>query len=123
VVAGEDGLEVEVLASRWRDHLLAGEEGALRRFSRRVIRRGCREPDSVVFLRRQPVDATLGATVDSWVPSVGACFIHDHSEGQPIVLYVLGDYAFATGEHWVAEFLRLIATLMKQVFIPSPRWP
>ena len=82
--------------------------------SRRVAGRLMRAKESVLFLQRQRDDATLGATVTQDTHMLGACLLDVDRHERTTVLYVVGDRHLASGDNLVPQYLRLVATLVRQ---------
>ncbi len=117
IAPGSDDEAMVLLAAYHR--LGEAEEPPL--LSQRIVERACKAPDSVAFLHRQMSGADIDATVASSTRVVCACLIEYASSGRPILLYAVGDHAFASGENWVAGYLNLVATLTRQHIVTLRR--
>jgi class 3 adenylate cyclase len=83
--------------------------------SRRILRRLRDAPTTVLFLQRQPTELTLDATVSSASTRVvGASWLEADGMGRPTVLHVVGDQVLGESEQLVAQYLRLVSTLVRQ---------
>lgn len=83
--------------------------------SRRILQRLRDAPEAVLFLQRQPTEPTLDATVSSEaIRVVGASWLEADGMGRPTVLHVVGDHVLGEGEQLVAQYLRLVGTLVRQ---------
>jgi class 3 adenylate cyclase len=77
--------------------------------SRRVIAQLKASPESVVFIQRTG-DAAISVTVTGSPQAVGAALL----ERDQIVLYVIGDVVLTHGDVLVAQYLRMVSTLVRQ---------
>jgi class 3 adenylate cyclase len=82
--------------------------------SRRVIAQLKASPESVVFMRRSFEDPALNVTVSGSPNTIGAALLDTGYAGNLVVLYVIGDVVLASGDGLVAQYLRLLSTLVRQ---------
>jgi class 3 adenylate cyclase len=82
--------------------------------SRRIVQRLRDAPETVFFLQRQHPELTLDATVSSATRVVGASWLEADGLGRPTVLHVVGDQVLGEGEQLIAQYLRLVSTLVRQ---------
>jgi class 3 adenylate cyclase/pSer/pThr/pTyr-binding forkhead associated (FHA) protein len=118
-VTHEDDDRVEVLARH--DLPGRGHEQVEPTISQRVLKRLEESPDSVVLLTRRHAGEVLDATVALTTNCVGACLLEDSPGGGKIVLYTVGDRAFASGEKLVTEYMHLVATVARQHLVSLRR--
>ncbi|HEX4351987.1 MAG TPA: adenylate/guanylate cyclase domain-containing protein, partial [Polyangiales bacterium] len=111
-----------VLGRAERADVLAARGATLRPIvSRRVVQRLREAPNSVLFMHRDFVESTIGATVDASTHSLGASLLETDSRGQYTILYVVGDVALRADDRLVGQYLRLVATLVRQHLITLRR--
>ena len=82
--------------------------------SRRVLAKLHESPESVLFMQRNPGDVGLSATVSGAPLALGASLLDSDSSGRDVVLYALGDMVLKEGGKLVAEYLRMVSTLVRQ---------
>lgn len=82
--------------------------------SRRVIAQLQDSPESVVFIHRNAGEPALNVTGGAYSQAVGAALLDRDSGGNLAVLYVLGDVLLSRGDQLVAQYLRLVSTLVRQ---------
>lgn len=82
--------------------------------SRRVIAQLKASHESVVFIQRSGQDAALSVTVTGSPQAVGAALLERGSSGSLVVLYVIGDVVLTHGDTLVAQYLRMVSTLVRQ---------
>jgi class 3 adenylate cyclase len=82
--------------------------------SRRVIAQLKVSPESVVFIQRSEEDPNLSVTVSGASQAVGAALLDRGADGNLVVLYVIGDVVLTHGDKLVAQYLRLVSTLVRQ---------
>jgi class 3 adenylate cyclase len=82
--------------------------------SRRIARRLLEAPESVLFIQRNYGDATFSATVDGAPHALGASLLESDAAGNHTMLYAVGDMALVRGGELVAQYLRLVSTLVRQ---------
>ena len=82
--------------------------------SRRILVRLHESPESVVFMQRSPGDAALSITVSGAPQALGAALLDSHASGRDVILYVIGDVVLTQGDRLVAQYLRLVSTLVRQ---------
>jgi len=82
--------------------------------SRRVIAQLKSSPESVVFIQRSIDDPQLSVTVSGSSQAVGAALLDRDTSGSLVVLYVIGDVVLTHGDTLVAQYLRLVSTLVRQ---------
>ncbi len=115
VVAPDESDERTLILGREMSrHEPQGAEDAPPTISRRMLHRAVEEHEGVAFLQRRELGARIDATVPESAVSVGACFIEHMPDGRPILLYVLGDTVFEDAQQFVASFLGLVASLVRQ---------
>jgi PAS domain-containing protein len=114
VTVGDADSKLEVLGRAARDGEGARPELLRPIVSRRILQRLRDAPDSVVFLQRKLADATLDATVNSCTRSLGASWLEADALDRPTVLHIVGDQVLGDGEQLVAQYLRLVSTLLRQ---------
>lgn len=82
--------------------------------SRRVIAQLRASPESVMFIHRSGDDPGLSVTVSGSPQAVGAALLERGATGNLVVLYVIGDVVLTHGDKLVAQYLRLVSTLVRQ---------
>ena len=82
--------------------------------SRRVIAQLESSPESVVFIQRNVDGPELSVTASSSSQAVGAALLDRVAAGGVTVLYVTGDVVLTHGDKLVAQYLRLVSTLVRQ---------
>ncbi|MET0390352.1 MAG: adenylate/guanylate cyclase domain-containing protein [Polyangiales bacterium] len=82
--------------------------------SRRVYQRLREAPESVLFLHRRSNDMTFSATVSGATRVLGASLLETDAHGRSTILYAVGDHALDEGVELVAQYMALVATLLRQ---------
>lgn len=82
--------------------------------SRRIMAQLQASPESVVFIQRSVDDPTLNATASGTTHTIGAALLNDGAQENLVVLYALGDVVLTRGDRLVAQYLRLVSTLVRQ---------
>lgn len=119
IVVVDDSGDVEVLGSAPS----TGDAGLLAQpvLSKRVLQRLAADHECAVFLHREQANGTIGATVPESTCVLGASLLEVDSAGRATVLYAIGEKALDGDPMLVAQYLRLVATLVRQHLVTLRR--
>jgi class 3 adenylate cyclase len=82
--------------------------------SRRVVQRLKESPESVLFLHRRSAEATFSATVSAVTHVLCAAVLEFDGKARTTILYAVGDHALDQSAELVAQYMRLVSTLVRQ---------